>query len=42
MKWTYENIHTFKDEHFYGDTYDPSDEVLAYNEEKKPNMLKEY
>ncbi|ALC87019.1 MULTISPECIES: GNAT family N-acetyltransferase [Bacillaceae] len=42
MKWTYENIHTYKDEHFYGDSYDPSHEVLVFNEEGKKNMLKSY
>jgi hypothetical protein len=42
MKWTYENIHTFKDEHFYGESYDPSNEVLEFNTEKKRNMLGEY
>jgi hypothetical protein len=42
MKWTYENIHTFKDEQFYGDSYDPSSEVLVFKTDKKPNMLKSY
>lgn len=42
MKWTYENIHTYKDEDFYGDSYDLSHEVLVFNEENKKNMLKPY
>lgn len=39
MKWTYENIHTFKDKHFYGDSYDPSSKVLVLKKDKKPNIL---
>jgi len=42
MKWTYENIHTFKDEHFYGESYDPSHEVLEFNDDEKPDMLRSY
>jgi hypothetical protein len=42
MKWTYENIHTFKDEHFYGESYDPSHKVLAFNDDEKPDMLRSF
>ena len=42
MKWTYENIHTYKDEHFYGDSYDASHQVLKFNDESKKNMLKSF
>lgn len=42
MKWTYENIHTYKDEDFYGDSYDASHEVIVFNEESKKNMLKSF
>jgi hypothetical protein len=34
MKKTYDMIHTYKDEHFYGESYQPVDEVLTFN--KKP------
>jgi ribosomal protein S18 acetylase RimI-like enzyme len=34
MKKTYDMIHTYKDEHFYGEPYQPVDEVLTFN--KKP------
>ncbi|MDX8365663.1 GNAT family N-acetyltransferase [Cytobacillus sp. IB215665] len=30
MKKTYENIHTYKDEKFYGQSYQPVDEVLTF------------
>ncbi|AYC28641.1 GNAT family N-acetyltransferase [Paenisporosarcina cavernae] len=35
MKWTYENIHTFKDEKFYGESYDPTEEVLEFHSKDK-------
>ncbi|MFE4524798.1 GNAT family N-acetyltransferase [Cytobacillus firmus] len=34
MKKTYEMIHTYKDSHFYGKSYQPVDEVLTYEENK--------
>ncbi|MFF2445751.1 GNAT family N-acetyltransferase [Neobacillus sp. NPDC058068] len=40
MKKTYDMIHTYKDKHFYGDSYQPVDEVLTFNEEVgKGNIL---
>lgn len=35
MRETYELIHTYKDEKFYGDSYQPVDEVLVYNQTDK-------
>ncbi|MGG1397143.1 GNAT family N-acetyltransferase [Bacillus salipaludis] len=32
MKKTYDLIHTYKDKHFYGESYEPVDEVLTFNE----------
>lgn len=37
MKKTYEQIHTYKDEKFYGKSYQPVDEVLTYNENSVNN-----
>ncbi|HEX7064499.1 MAG TPA: GNAT family N-acetyltransferase [Bacillales bacterium] len=39
MKKTYEEIHTYKDEELYGDTYEDVDKVLAIEEEKDENIL---
>ncbi|HEX6922746.1 MAG TPA: GNAT family N-acetyltransferase [Bacillales bacterium] len=39
MKKTYEEIHTYKDEELYGDTYEDVDEVLAIEKEKDDNIL---
>ncbi|MCM3765092.1 N-acetyltransferase [Neobacillus niacini] len=33
MKKTYNLIHTYKDQQFYGESYQPADEVLTFNEE---------
>ncbi|AZU60804.1 GNAT family N-acetyltransferase [Neobacillus mesonae] len=33
MKKTYELIHTYKDEKFYGESYQPTEEVLTFQEE---------
>ncbi|WP_042460371.1 GNAT family N-acetyltransferase [Neobacillus dielmonensis] len=33
MKKTYEGIHTYKDKHFYGESYQPTEEVLTFNKE---------
>ncbi|HWO77508.1 MAG TPA: GNAT family N-acetyltransferase [Bacillus sp. (in: firmicutes)] len=41
MKKTYESIHTYKDEEFYGESYQPVDEVLEYNQSKKDDDLLE-
>jgi GNAT superfamily N-acetyltransferase len=34
MKKTYELIHTYKDTHFYGEPYQPVEEVLTFEEDK--------
>ncbi|PLT35614.1 N-acetyltransferase [Bacillus sp. V5-8f] len=40
MKKTYEMIHTYKDRQFYGEAYEPVDEVLTFNKEvDKENIL---
>ena len=41
MKKTYELIHTYKDEELYGESYQPVDEVLEYNQAKKENDMLE-
>jgi GNAT superfamily N-acetyltransferase len=42
MKKTYEMIHTYKDQHFYGESYQPVDEVLTFNEgSENGNILKD-
>ncbi|MBS4188885.1 GNAT family N-acetyltransferase [Bacillus sp. FJAT-49705] len=33
MKKTYESIHTYRDVHFYGEAYQPVEEVLTYDED---------
>ncbi|RLQ97186.1 GNAT family N-acetyltransferase [Falsibacillus albus] len=35
MKKTYEMIHTYNDEKFYGSSYQPVEEVLTYDEEQE-------
>ena len=35
MKKTYNLIHTYKDQYFYGESYQPVDEVLTFNLESK-------
>ncbi|WJY26977.1 MULTISPECIES: acetyltransferase [Sporosarcina] len=42
MKMTYEEIHTYKDDEFYGESYDPCHQVLTFKTEGKPNILKEF
>jgi len=32
MKKTYDLIHTYRDQHFYGESYQPVEEVLTFNE----------
>ncbi|MFZ7945855.1 MULTISPECIES: GNAT family N-acetyltransferase [Bacillaceae] len=40
MKKTYDMIHTYRDQHFYGESYQPVDEVLTFNEgPKNENIL---
>ncbi|MBN6887534.1 GNAT superfamily N-acetyltransferase [Cytobacillus horneckiae] len=42
MKKTYELIHTYKDTHFYGESYQPVDEVLTFaDKEEERDMLKD-
>lgn len=42
MKKTYELIHTYKDQEFYGGSYEAVDQVLSYDEsEKTDDMLEE-
>ncbi|MGX6444867.1 GNAT family N-acetyltransferase [Neobacillus sp. K501] len=42
MKKTYDVVHTYKDHHFYGESYEPVEEVLTFNEEpENPNILKD-
>ena len=39
MKKTYNLIHTYKDQFFYGESYQPVDEVLTFNLEPKDKSL---
>lgn len=39
MKKTYDLIHTYKDQHFYGESYQPVEEVLTFSEEQKNENL---
>lgn len=39
MKKTYEEIHTYKDTHFYGESYQSVDEVLTIDDKKEDNIL---
>ncbi|WP_088068245.1 GNAT family N-acetyltransferase [Gottfriedia luciferensis] len=42
MKKTYKMIHTYKDKHFYGESYEPVQEVLTFKEDKpSQNLLDE-
>jgi GNAT superfamily N-acetyltransferase len=42
MRKTYKKIHTYKDEHFYGESYQPVEEVLTFNENPQTqNILDE-
>lgn len=42
MRTTYEEIHTYKDQHFYGQSYDPTDKVLQYEKQQKENILEPF
>ena len=42
MKKMYEDIHTYKDEHFYGESYEPTSKVLSFNKEEKENVLEAF
>ncbi|HET7629726.1 MAG TPA: GNAT family N-acetyltransferase [Bacillales bacterium] len=39
MKKTYEEIHTYKDEELYGETYEDVEKVLSIEKEKDENIL---
>lgn len=39
MKKTYNLIHTYKDQQFYGESYQPVDEVLTFNEESSSENI---
>ena len=42
MKKMYEDIHTYKDEHFYGESYEPVDQVLTFKENNKKDVLEQF
>ncbi|WP_432353438.1 GNAT family N-acetyltransferase [Sporosarcina sp. A2] len=42
MKMTYKEIHTYKDDEFYGESYDPIDKVFTFDTEGKTNILKPF
>ena len=39
MKKTYNLIHTYKDQHFYGESYQSVDEVLTFNVDNNQNLF---
>ncbi|WP_338470632.1 GNAT family N-acetyltransferase [Niallia sp. XMNu-256] len=39
MKKTYDLIHTYKDQHFYGESYQPVDEVLTFDQNKENDLF---
>jgi len=39
MKKTYNLIHTYKDQHFYGESYQPVEEVLTFSKDSKNENL---
>ncbi|MDQ0216936.1 N-acetyltransferase [Peribacillus cavernae] len=39
MKKTYDMIHTYRAQHFYGESYQPVEEVLTFNQESKNENL---
>lgn len=42
MKKMYGEIHTYKDEHFYGESYEPVSKVLTFEEESKKDVLEQF
>ena len=42
MKKTYEDIHTYKDTHFYGESYDSVSDVLTFEEDSKKDVLEPF
>jgi GNAT superfamily N-acetyltransferase len=41
MKETYEEIHTYKDQQLYGESYQDVDDVLSFEEEDKDDILED-
>ncbi|WP_428909575.1 GNAT family N-acetyltransferase [Niallia sp. Krafla_26] len=41
MKKTYDLIHTYKDKDFYGESYQPVDEVLTFDQNQEKNLFDE-
>lgn len=39
MRKTYNKIHTYKDQHFYGESYQPVEEVLTFNEDPQSRNI---
>lgn len=39
MKKTYDLIHTYKDKHFYGERYEPVEEVLTFNQDTESENI---
>jgi hypothetical protein len=39
MKKTYDLIHTYRDQHFYGEAYEPVEEVLTFEKENDNENL---
>lgn len=39
MKKMYEDIHTYKDEEFYGKSYQPAEEVLTYDQDRETENI---
>lgn len=42
MKTTYEEIHTYKDQQFYGKSYEPTEKVLKFQTKPKENILEPF
>jgi len=42
MTQTYDEIHTYKDETFYGEKYDPTNKVLVFHTQRKRNILEPF
>ena len=42
MTQTYDEIHTYKDEDFYGEKYEPTDKVLEFYTERKKDILQPF
>ncbi|GKV63900.1 MULTISPECIES: GNAT family N-acetyltransferase [unclassified Sporosarcina] len=42
MKTTYEEIHTYKDQDFYGNSYEPAEQALSFYTKPKENILEAF